>query len=654
MTRLAASRLRETEMRQDVLASIRAVIAEQAASTSSRAPRTSATSTRPRRRSRSIRAESRLAFPQPSSPARSTSTGSASRSAASNRRADGNEYTPYEWRVAGCFRTARTARPRAGALRLLHRRPPPGRLEPLGRGRLERAAHAQVHRRHAARLGRLGLPPLVPGSLRLRRAPADSRWSSAPGLPRLAGCASRAAPPSRGLRTRYGTLDVSVVAGGRRRARTGSAGRREAARRASSLTWPLPKAGPPMSSSTAGPSRAFCPAGETVPSAPAEILCGGRAREPPRAACPRTATATSPKTAGNSSSPTRAAPALDERHRQRARGPRRQPHRQRLLVDRQLAARGGHALAAGARGRTARASSSTRATPTTARSGRSRPSPVWAPLDRYACRHGFGYTVFETAFHGLEARWTLFCDAEATVELWKVELANASGRPRRLDLVGFLEWCWASPPRRGASSRGSFSRPGMTRRSGPSSPATTCGTSRRRASATGTRASRTSAPSRPREPLDRRAGRQGRVPRTFRRLRRARGARDRTTGRPSSAATRIRSRPCAARSSWRPHGTRTLGFVLATGRFRRGGRGSHRGASRSVERWTRRWRRSARAGATASRRTAWRPRTPRSTRSPTTGSAIRRSRRDSGRAAATTSRAAPSVSATSSRTRRSG
>ncbi len=63
------------------------------------------------------------------------------------------------------------------------------------------------------------------------------------------------------------------------------------------------------------------------------------------------------------------------------------------------------------------------------------PSPVWAPLDRYACRHGFGYTVFETAFRGLEARWTLFCDAEATVELWKVELADASGRPRRIDLV---------------------------------------------------------------------------------------------------------------------------------------------------------------------------------------------------------------------------
>ena len=46
---------------------------------------------------------------------------------------------------------------------------------------------------------------------------------------------------------------------------------------------------------------------------------------------------------------------------------------------------------------------------------------------------------------------------------------------------------------------------------------------------------------------ERRAGRQGRVPRTLRRLRRRPPRCDRTTGRRSSAATRTRSRPCAAR-----------------------------------------------------------------------------------------------------------
>src|SRR5262249_35238381 len=31
------------------------------------------------------------------------------------------------------------------------------------------------------------------------------------------------------------------------------------------------------------------------------------------------------------------------------------------------------------------------------------PAPTWAPLDRYACRHGLGYTVFETARDGVVA-----------------------------------------------------------------------------------------------------------------------------------------------------------------------------------------------------------------------------------------------------------
>jgi len=74
------------------------------------------------------------------------------------------------------------------------------------------------------------------------------------------------------------------------------------------------------------------------------------------------------------------------------------------------------------------------------------PSPVWAALERFACRHGMGYTAFETAFHGIEARWTLFCDDAATVELWKIELRNASGRARRLELTGFLEWCCGVAP----------------------------------------------------------------------------------------------------------------------------------------------------------------------------------------------------------------
>ena len=78
------------------------------------------------------------------------------------------------------------------------------------------------------------------------------------------------------------------------------------------------------------------------------------------------------------------------------------------------------------------------------------PAPCRPVYDRYACRHGFGYTTFETEHRGLRASWTLSVDPEATVELWRLRLEDTSGRPRRLSVVPFLEWnCGTTPsPRR--------------------------------------------------------------------------------------------------------------------------------------------------------------------------------------------------------------
>ena len=78
------------------------------------------------------------------------------------------------------------------------------------------------------------------------------------------------------------------------------------------------------------------------------------------------------------------------------------------------------------------------------------PAPCQPVYDHYACRHGFGYTTFETERGGLRARWTLAVDPEEPVELWRVRLADLSGRPRRLALVPYLEWnCGVAPaPRR--------------------------------------------------------------------------------------------------------------------------------------------------------------------------------------------------------------
>ena len=74
------------------------------------------------------------------------------------------------------------------------------------------------------------------------------------------------------------------------------------------------------------------------------------------------------------------------------------------------------------------------------------PAPVFAAYEHYRCRHGLGYTVFETRFADIEARWTLFCHARECVELWHVELRNCGERPRRLECCAFLEWCCGLAP----------------------------------------------------------------------------------------------------------------------------------------------------------------------------------------------------------------
>ncbi|HEX5758748.1 MAG TPA: glycosyl hydrolase family 65 protein [Thermoanaerobaculia bacterium] len=78
------------------------------------------------------------------------------------------------------------------------------------------------------------------------------------------------------------------------------------------------------------------------------------------------------------------------------------------------------------------------------------PAPCRPAYDRFACRHGIGYTTFESELAGIAAEWTLFVDAEATVECWRLRLRDLAGRPRRLLVAPYLEWnCGTAPaPRR--------------------------------------------------------------------------------------------------------------------------------------------------------------------------------------------------------------
>jgi len=74
------------------------------------------------------------------------------------------------------------------------------------------------------------------------------------------------------------------------------------------------------------------------------------------------------------------------------------------------------------------------------------PAPVWPAYERFVCRHGLGYTAFEASFSDIEWTWTLFCPADASAEVWLVELRNPGGQPRRIELTGFVEWCMGVAP----------------------------------------------------------------------------------------------------------------------------------------------------------------------------------------------------------------
>ncbi|MGE0480330.1 MAG: glycosyl transferase family 36 [Phycisphaerae bacterium] len=78
------------------------------------------------------------------------------------------------------------------------------------------------------------------------------------------------------------------------------------------------------------------------------------------------------------------------------------------------------------------------------------PAPTWAHAEHFLCRHGLGYTTFETTAAGIAATWTLFVHPHDAIEYWRVELHNTGAKPRRLDLSAFLEWnCGVAPsPRR--------------------------------------------------------------------------------------------------------------------------------------------------------------------------------------------------------------
>ena len=72
-------------------------------------------------------------------------------------------------------------------------------------------------------------------------------------------------------------------------------------------------------------------------------------------------------------------------------------------------------------------------------------SPTFHPcdtsLDSYRCRHGMGYTVFETEKDGLRAQLSFFVPIGENCEVQRLRLTNTSDKPKRFRLTGAVEWC---------------------------------------------------------------------------------------------------------------------------------------------------------------------------------------------------------------------
>ena len=67
--------------------------------------------------------------------------------------------------------------------------------------------------------------------------------------------------------------------------------------------------------------------------------------------------------------------------------------------------------------------------------------PVDTALDGYICRHGMGYTVFETAKNKLSAKITFFVPTGENCEVQQVVLRNESDAVKTFRFTAAVEWC---------------------------------------------------------------------------------------------------------------------------------------------------------------------------------------------------------------------
>ncbi|MCR4727966.1 MAG: glycosyl transferase [Lachnospiraceae bacterium] len=72
-------------------------------------------------------------------------------------------------------------------------------------------------------------------------------------------------------------------------------------------------------------------------------------------------------------------------------------------------------------------------------------NPGWMPtktdLDSYECRHGIGYSKWNSSKNGVSASVLAFVPTEDTCEINRIELTNKTDSVKELKLFSYVEWC---------------------------------------------------------------------------------------------------------------------------------------------------------------------------------------------------------------------
>ena len=67
--------------------------------------------------------------------------------------------------------------------------------------------------------------------------------------------------------------------------------------------------------------------------------------------------------------------------------------------------------------------------------------PTRTALDHYECRHGMGYTTFDSSKDGLRAQMTFFVPVGENCELHDLVLTNETKEVKSVHVWGCMEWC---------------------------------------------------------------------------------------------------------------------------------------------------------------------------------------------------------------------